>query len=249
MQYSNDEVKFDMELVRNVVAKHLSVTPESMNKKTRKRDVVMPRQIAMYFCAKYKLGSLKAIGEYFSEDTSFSFDHTTVIHSRDTVADLRDTDTDYDFIVATIEKELDAIKNGIGGSALITPEYLAQIYNRNDEQNAALYRFNLKLIFSNPPAKVDDHLQQLGLSRGAAILYHTEFTMWEFREAIEGEFGKSKFTLYVLPLLFGENYDKVGKEALKRFSLTGKQWADHYKGMLASAENVEEAIEENNVTG
>jgi chromosomal replication initiator protein len=48
------------------------------------------RQITMYFAKKFTKQSLKNIGEHFG-----GFDHTTVIHSCQTVENLMDTDTEY----------------------------------------------------------------------------------------------------------------------------------------------------------
>jgi chromosomal replication initiator protein len=58
--------------------------------KTRKREVVQARQITMYLAKKFTKSSLKHIGEHFG-----GFDHTTVIHSCQTVENLMDTDNDY----------------------------------------------------------------------------------------------------------------------------------------------------------
>ena len=55
--------------------------------KTRKREIVQARQITMYLAKAFTKNSLKTIGEHFG-----GRDHTTVIHSCQTVKDLMDTD-------------------------------------------------------------------------------------------------------------------------------------------------------------
>jgi chromosomal replication initiator protein len=54
--------------------------------KSRKRNVVEPRQIIMYLLTKYTTLSLVSIGRLFN------YDHSTVIYSRDTVKDMMDVD-------------------------------------------------------------------------------------------------------------------------------------------------------------
>ena len=60
---------------------------ELMKAKTRKREVVEARQIAMFLAKKHTDLSLKAIGFHFGKR-----DHSTVIHAITTVNDMMDTD-------------------------------------------------------------------------------------------------------------------------------------------------------------
>ena len=53
-----------------------------------KREIVQARQITMYLAKAFTKNSLKTIGEHFG-----GRDHTTVIHSCQTVKDLMDTDS------------------------------------------------------------------------------------------------------------------------------------------------------------
>lgn len=65
---------------------YFGVTRESLIKVSRKREIVYPRQMAMYMLAYYSFLSLKSIGVIFSKD------HTTVIHAMETIDDLSATD-------------------------------------------------------------------------------------------------------------------------------------------------------------
>jgi len=69
--------------------------------KSRKRECVEPRQIAMYLLEKHKAGSLKSIGSRFN-----GRDHSTVIHSKRAVNDLLETDELYGRKVKRIEDNL-----------------------------------------------------------------------------------------------------------------------------------------------
>jgi len=77
--------------VVSVVSTFFGVTVEKMKEKVRKHNVVVCRQLCMYFMKNYSPKStLKEIGDYFG-----GFDHTTVIHSRIAVENLIATDGDY----------------------------------------------------------------------------------------------------------------------------------------------------------
>lgn len=86
----NNKAIPSMEHIRDIVCQELQVKPELVHTKTRKRYVVKARQTTMYFIKNLTKHSLKTIGAFFG-----GFDHTTVIHSYDTVTDLLETDSEY----------------------------------------------------------------------------------------------------------------------------------------------------------
>lgn len=69
----------DDKTILNTIVEYFGISQSIILTKTRKREVVYPRQLAMYFMAYYTLLSLKQIGEMFGKD------HTTVIHSIDAI--------------------------------------------------------------------------------------------------------------------------------------------------------------------
>ncbi len=79
-----------IENIQKMVCEYFHIPYDRLLAKTRKREVVQARQITMYLAKKFTKSSLKNIGEHFG-----GFDHTTVIHSCQTVENLMDTDTDY----------------------------------------------------------------------------------------------------------------------------------------------------------
>jgi chromosomal replication initiator protein len=70
-----------------VVTDYFRIKIIDIKGKTRLREVVLPRQIAMYLAKEYTPLSLKAIGYHFG-----GRDHSTVIHAIQTVNDLVDID-------------------------------------------------------------------------------------------------------------------------------------------------------------
>lgn len=79
-----------IESIQKMVCEHYNIPYDKLLMKTRKREIVQARQITMFLAKKFTKSSLKNIGEHFG-----GYDHTTVIHSCQTVEDLMDTDTDY----------------------------------------------------------------------------------------------------------------------------------------------------------
>ncbi|MEX6685920.1 chromosomal replication initiator protein DnaA [Danxiaibacter flavus] len=77
-----------IEAIQKMVCEYFDVPYEKLLHKTRKREIVQARQITMYLAKAFTKNSLKTIGEHFG-----GRDHTTVIHSCQTVKDLMDTDS------------------------------------------------------------------------------------------------------------------------------------------------------------
>jgi len=83
---SSKEITIDA--IQKMVCEYFDVPYEKLLHKTRKREIVQARQITMFLAKAFTKNSLKTIGEHFG-----GRDHTTVIHSCQTVKDLMDTDT------------------------------------------------------------------------------------------------------------------------------------------------------------
>ncbi len=90
-----------VESVIQIVAEQYKIPMERITGTGRHRQIVMARQLAMYFAKKYTDKSLKHIGQYFGGK-----DHTTVLYSCNTAKDLMDTDLNFRQIAESIEKKL-----------------------------------------------------------------------------------------------------------------------------------------------
>lgn len=90
-----------VEYIQALVAEHFSVPVEKLQGKTRKRQVVIARQLSMYLAKNLTDKSLKAIGATFG-----GRDHSTVIYSCKTVQDLMETDVIFKDTVSEIEKKV-----------------------------------------------------------------------------------------------------------------------------------------------
>jgi chromosomal replication initiator protein len=98
-----EEVHREMTIdsIKKLVAEHMGIPVEKLGAQTRKRDVVMARQLAMYFAKNFTNQSLKAIGDAFG-----GRDHSTVIYSCKSVQDLSETDNHFRKIVTELEKKI-----------------------------------------------------------------------------------------------------------------------------------------------
>lgn len=92
-----------VEFYKQLVSEYFGVNLKDMEGKCRKREYVMARQIAMYLTNKHENVSLKSIGAAFC-----GRDHTTVIHSRQTVHDLMDTDESFRQHIENLEGKLNS---------------------------------------------------------------------------------------------------------------------------------------------
>ncbi len=77
------DTEVSIDYIQKVVAEHFKLSPDLLKAKTRKKEVVEARQIAMFFSKKYTNLSLKSIGHHFG-----GRDHSTVIHAITTIEDL-----------------------------------------------------------------------------------------------------------------------------------------------------------------
>lgn len=91
-----------IEAIQQVVCDYLSIPVELVCDKTRKREVVQARQIAMFFCKQLTQHSLKKIGLHFG-----GRDHSTVIHANQSVENQIDTDPQYRTMIEEISHKLD----------------------------------------------------------------------------------------------------------------------------------------------
>jgi chromosomal replication initiator protein len=105
VQHINKEITVDF--IKQIVADHFSLPIEKLAAETRKRQIVIARQLSMYLAKNMTNSSLKAIGDQFG-----GRDHSTVIHSCRAVQDLMDTDIIFKDTVADLEKKIKMSLNG-----------------------------------------------------------------------------------------------------------------------------------------
>ncbi|MEQ1586363.1 MAG: chromosomal replication initiator protein DnaA [Cyclobacteriaceae bacterium] len=96
------EIQSDVsvDFIQKTVADYFKVSLEQMKSKVKKREIVIPRQVAMYFCKRYTQLTLALIGENFG-----GRDHSTVIHALESVEDMMKTDANFKNSVDDLTKK------------------------------------------------------------------------------------------------------------------------------------------------
>jgi chromosomal replication initiator protein len=97
----NSRRELSIEYISKVVCDYFNMPVESIQAKTRKREIVQARQITMYFSKNLTKYSLATIGAQIGNK-----DHATVLHACKTVNNLKDTDKNFRQYVEDIEKKL-----------------------------------------------------------------------------------------------------------------------------------------------
>lgn len=87
--------------IQDAVCSYFGITEEMFLSKTRKREIVQARQIAMYLSRNLTKTSLSSIGSQIGGK-----DHATVLHACNTVSDLIETDRSFRNYVHDIERNL-----------------------------------------------------------------------------------------------------------------------------------------------
>lgn len=97
------EIQSDVsvDFIQKTVSEYFKVDLESLKSKIKKREIVIPRQVAMYFCKRYTQLTLALIGNNFG-----GRDHSTVIHALESVEDMMKTDANFKSSVEELGKKL-----------------------------------------------------------------------------------------------------------------------------------------------
>ena len=90
-----------VEKIRDAVCEYFSLSVDAISTKSRKREVVQARQIAMFLSKQHTKSSLANIGNTIGQR-----DHATVLHACKIVTDLMDCDKNFRLSVKEIEEKL-----------------------------------------------------------------------------------------------------------------------------------------------
>ncbi|MAY83380.1 MAG: chromosomal replication initiator protein DnaA [Flavobacteriales bacterium] len=97
----NTAREVSIDYIQKVVCDYFDLPIELLKSKTRKREVVQARQIAMFFAKKMTKSSLANIGMHCGGK-----DHATVLHACKTVNNLIDTDKRFRGYITDLEKKI-----------------------------------------------------------------------------------------------------------------------------------------------
>jgi chromosomal replication initiator protein len=97
----NSKKEISIDYIQKVVCDYFNIEIDQLQTKTRKREIVQARQIAMYFSKSLTKSSLANIGTQIGGK-----DHATVLHACKTVNNLMETDKQFKQYVEDIQKKL-----------------------------------------------------------------------------------------------------------------------------------------------
>jgi len=97
----NTAREVSIDYIQKVVCDYFNLPIELLKSKTRKREVVQARQIAMYFAKQMTKASLASIGAHCGGK-----DHATVLHACKTVNNLMETDKRFKGYISDLEKKI-----------------------------------------------------------------------------------------------------------------------------------------------
>lgn len=96
----------EIEDIQRMVADYYHLSPAIICSRTRKRDVVNARQVAIYLAKQFTTHTLEYIGKYFG-----GRDHSTVIHSCTMVENRMDVESAFADEVTRIRRSINGVKS------------------------------------------------------------------------------------------------------------------------------------------
>jgi len=97
----NSRREISIDYIQKIVCDYYNIPLNLIQSKTRKREIVQARQVAMFFSKSLTKSSLATIGTQIGGK-----DHATVLHACKTVNNLIDTDKQFRLQIQDIEKKL-----------------------------------------------------------------------------------------------------------------------------------------------
>jgi len=92
-----------IDFIQNFIAKNFCISREVLLSPLRKKEIVYPRQVAIYLCRKYTSETVQAISDAFSRK------HSSIIHSIETVEDMYKDNLkvkkEIDFLIEKLDSE------------------------------------------------------------------------------------------------------------------------------------------------
>jgi chromosomal replication initiator protein len=100
--FDRQEKRITIETIQKSVADKFGVRAAQLKEKSNRKDIVLPRQVAMFLCKELTQASLPEIGRAFGGKH-----HTTVIHSVNKIQNDRQSDPELNKLINTL---LDALQ-------------------------------------------------------------------------------------------------------------------------------------------
>jgi chromosomal replication initiator protein len=89
--------RITIDAIQKAVAERYGIKPAQLREKSNRKEIVVPRQVAMYLVKELTPASLPEIGRAFGGKH-----HTTVIHSINRIAELKPSDPDLNKLIHSV---------------------------------------------------------------------------------------------------------------------------------------------------
>ena len=96
------KINITIDDISRAVCQYLNIPENKIREKTRKKEIVLARQLAMYFSKELTKNSLKTIGLHFG-----GRDHSTVIHASSSIEQMRNSDVSMKDLIDSIRNKLE----------------------------------------------------------------------------------------------------------------------------------------------
>jgi len=96
------KINITIDDISRAVCQYLNIPENKIREKTRKKEIVLARQLAMYFAKELTKNSLKTIGLHFG-----GRDHSTVIHACTSIEQMRNSDVSMKDLIDSIRNKLE----------------------------------------------------------------------------------------------------------------------------------------------
>lgn len=96
--------KEKVRIILNIVCSYFDISIKELNSKSRKREVVRPRQVFHYLARTHTKMSFNEIGRF--SERYHVFNHATVLHSSNTVHNDMEMYADFNLMINTLSKEV-----------------------------------------------------------------------------------------------------------------------------------------------
>jgi len=100
------KVNVTVENITKIVCSYLNIAENKIRDKTRKKEIVLARQLAMYFSKELTKSSLKSIGLQFG-----GRDHSTVIHACNSIEEYIVSDSSMKDLVKAIKTQIELVSS------------------------------------------------------------------------------------------------------------------------------------------
>ena len=97
----NSVKEISIDYIQKVICDHFDLQVEKIHSNTRRREIVIARQLAMFFAKKHTKASLASIGTQCGKR-----DHATVLHACKTINNLIETDKSFKSMVDELDKKI-----------------------------------------------------------------------------------------------------------------------------------------------